>query len=229
VRLDEALSSNQNHSGDIFHGSLDQPVVLDDQTVIPAHADVTGRVVEAVAANRLTGQPSLSVEVTRLSYNGHTYNVTTDAFRRTGTSRGKRNVKTGAGGAALGAIIGAIAGGGKGAAIGAATGAGAGTAAGAATGSDDVKLDPESVVSFRLQAPITVTPARTAVRRASDNSDTPPPPQYLPQQDQADQQNQPYYQPDSNSRNQADSSDRPILHRHRQQNPDNQSNPPDQE
>ncbi|HKD90334.1 MAG TPA: BON domain-containing protein [Terriglobales bacterium] len=212
VRLDEALSSNQNHSGDVFHGSLDQPVVLNDQTVIPAHADVTGKVVEAVAANRLTGQPSLSIEVTRLSYNDHTYNVTTDAYRRTGTSRGKRNVKTGAGGAALGAIIGAIAGGGKGAAIGAATGAGAGTAAGAATGSDDVKVDSESVISFRLQAPVTVTAAKNAVRRASDNSE-PPPPQDYSQNDS----------PDSSS---SSSSDRPVLHR---QKPQGDQIPPDQQ
>ena len=211
VRLDESLSSNQNHSGDVFHGSLDQPVVLNDQTVIPAHADVTGKVVEAVAANRLTGQPSLSIEVTRLSYNDHTYNVTTDSYRRTGTSRGKRNVKTGAGGAALGAIIGAIAGGGKGAAIGAATGAGAGTAAGAATGSDDVKLDSESVVSFRLQAPVTVAAAKTAVRRASDNSDTPPPQDYSRNDS-----------PDSSS-----SSDRPVLHRQKPQG--DPSIPPDQQ
>src|SRR5205085_8732985 len=137
------------------------------------------------------------------SYNGHTYNVSSDTFRRTGTARGKRNVKTGAGGAAVGAIIGAIAGGGKGAAIGAATGAGAGTAAGAATGSDDVRLDSESVVSFRLQAPVTVMPARNTVRRASDNSDAPPP-QYQPQQDD---------QPNSYSNDQ-NSSDRPVLHRH---------------
>jgi len=209
VRLDESLSSNKNHSGDVFHGSLDQPVVLNDQTVIPAHADVTGKVVEAVAANRLTGQPSLSIEITRVSYNDHTYNVTTDAYRRTGTSRGKRNVKTGAGGAALGAIIGAIAGGGKGAAIGAATGAGAGTAAGAATGSDDVKLDSESVVSFRLQAPVTVTAAKTTVRRASENSE-PPPPQDYSQNDS----------PDSSS------SERPVLHRQKPQG--DQSIPPDQ-
>jgi len=216
VRLDESLSSNQNHTGDVFHGSLDQPVVLNDQTAIPAHADVIGKVVEAVAANRLTGQPSLSLQVTSIAYNGHTYNVSTDAFRRTGTSRGKRNVKTGAGGAALGAIIGAIAGGGKGAAIGAATGAGAGTAAGAATGSDDVKLDSESIVSFRLQAPITVAPARTAIRRASDNSGNPdvPPPQYQPQDYSRNDT------PDS-------SSDRPVLHRQKPQS--DQSIPPDQQ
>jgi outer membrane lipoprotein SlyB len=228
VRLDEALSSNKNHSGDVFHGSLDQPVVLNDQTVIPAHADVTGRVVEAVAANRLTGQPSLSVDVTRLSYNGHTYNVSTDSYRRTGTSRGKRNVKTGAGGAALGAIIGAVAGGGRGAAIGAATGAGAGTAAGAATGSDDERLDPESIVSFRLQAPVTVTPARNAVRRASENSDAPPP-QYQPQQDQYQprQDDEPNYRNDQNSSDQSASGDRPVLHRNRNQQPQDQA-PPDQ-
>ena len=218
VRLDESVSSNKNHSGDIFHGSLDQPVVLGDQTVIPAHADVTGRVSEAVGANRISGQPSLSLQLTQISYNGHTYGVNSDTFSRTGTARGKRNVKTGAGGAALGAIIGAIAGGGKGAAIGAATGAGAGTAAGAATGSDEVKLDSESIVSFRLQSPITVTPARTAVRRASDSSDAPPP-QYQPQSDY-----QPNYQNDDQN-----SSDRPVLHRnHGQQQPQDQFPPAQQ-
>lgn len=215
VRLDESLDSNHNHAGDVFHGSLDQPIVLNDETVIPAHADVTGKVVEAVAANRMTGQPSLSLEVTRLSYNGHTYNIATDSFRRTGTSRGKRNVKTGAGGAALGAVIGAIAGGGKGAAIGAATGAGAGTAAGAATGTDDVRLESESIVSFRLQSPVTVTPARNAIRRASDNNG--PPPEQSYQRDQA------YNRDQSNGRDQNDASDRPVLHRNpQQQNPPNQ-------
>jgi hypothetical protein len=216
VRLDEPVSSNKNHTGDTFHGSLDQPVVLGDQTVIPAHADVIGRVTEAVSANRISGQPSLSLQLTQISYNGHTYGINSDTFSRTGTARGKRNVKTGAGGAALGAIIGAIAGGGKGAAIGAATGAGAGTAAGAATGSDEVKLDSESIVSFRLQSPITVMPARTAVRRASDNSDAPPPP-YQPQQD-----DQPNYQNDQGSY------DRPVLHRNHQQQPQEQA-PPDQQ
>lgn len=206
VRLDESLSSNKNHQGDVFHGTLDQPVVLNDQTVIPAYAEVTGRVTEAVAANRLTGQPSLALEVTRLSYNGHSYNLSSDPFRRTGTSRGKRNVKTGAGGAALGAIIGAIAGGGKGAAIGAATGAGAGTAAGAATGSDDVRLDSESIVSFRLQAPVTVTPAKSTMRRAAGNPDGPPPP---PQNDDYRDNS-----PRDNSSN--DSTDRPVLQRHPQ-------------
>ena len=60
------------------------------------------------------------------------------------------------GGAGAGALIGALAGGGKGAAIGALVGGGAGTAGSAYTGNRDVTLPAESVVSFKLEAPLQV-------------------------------------------------------------------------
>jgi hypothetical protein len=168
VRLDEALNSNKNHTGDVFHGSLDQPVSIEDQIAIPAGAEVTGRVVDAKAANRLAGKPFLSLEITQISYNGHFYQVRTEPFTREGSSRGKRTATGAGGGAAIGAVIGAIAGGGRGAAIGAATGAGAGTGVSAATGQDDVKLPSETVLNFSLMSPVTVAPASKSSRYASD-------------------------------------------------------------
>src|SRR5205823_11781441 len=139
---------------------------VEHQTAIPSGVEVTGRVVETKAANRVVGQPFLSLELTQVSYNGHYYQVKTEPWKREGSSRGKRTAKTAGGGAAVGAIIGAIAGGGKGAAIGAATGAGAGGTAGAVTGQDDVKLESETVINFQLQSPVTVTPASKASRYA---------------------------------------------------------------
>ena len=60
----------------------------------------------------------------------------------------------------MGAIIGAIAGGGKGAAIGTVAGAGAGTGVSAATKGKQIKVQPEDVLQFRLQSPVTVVPSR---------------------------------------------------------------------
>jgi hypothetical protein len=58
----------------------------------------------------------------------------------------------------LGAIIGGIAGGGKGAAIGAAAGGGAGAGVQILTKGQQVKVPSETLLEFRLQQPVTVTP-----------------------------------------------------------------------
>jgi hypothetical protein len=60
-------------------------------------------------------------------------------------------------GAGVGAAIGAIAGGGKGAAIGAGAGGAAGTGTVLATRGDPAVLPSESLITFKLQAPVTVT------------------------------------------------------------------------
>jgi hypothetical protein len=71
----------------------------------------------------------------------------------------------------IGSIIGALAGGGKGAAIGAAAGAGVGGGVQAATKGQQIKLAPETVLNFVLQAPITVeqTPSPDANRQRLGN------------------------------------------------------------
>src|SRR5205814_8077039 len=156
VRLIETIDSNKNHTGDTFHGTLDSPIAVEGQTAIPAQADVTGRIVEAKGANRITGKPALTIELTELSYNGKSYRLSSDPFVREGTSRGKRTATTAGGGAALGAIIGAIAGGGKGAAIGAAAGAGAGAGIQVLRGGQTLKVPAETVLQFQLQKPLTL-------------------------------------------------------------------------
>ena len=62
------------------------------------------------------------------------------------------------GGAAVGALIGGLTGGGKGALIGAGVGAGAGTGVQAVTKGQQIHLPSESVLEFRLNAPVTVEP-----------------------------------------------------------------------
>jgi len=70
----------------------------------------------------------------------------------------------------VGAIIGAIIGGGRGAAIGSVIGAGAGTGAQAASKAAQVRLPAESMLSVRLQVPLTVAPSSTLQRTQSAGS-----------------------------------------------------------
>lgn len=159
VRTVEGMSSETSHENDVFHGTLNSDVTVDDKTVIPAGADVTGRVMEAHAATHYTGGASLALALEKISFNGKTYNVATDQWAKKGDTRGKNTAEKVGGGAAVGAILGGIFGGGKGAAIGATAGAGAGAGANTITKGQRVELRPESLVSFRLENPISVMPS----------------------------------------------------------------------
>jgi hypothetical protein len=127
--------------------------------VIPAGADISGRVASVTSAGHYSQAAELALELTRLSVNGKSYELHTDQYSREGTARSKNTAEKVGGGAVLGAIIGGLAGGGKGAAIGAGVGAGAGTATQAATHGKEVHLTSEQVLTFHLTSPLTVTPA----------------------------------------------------------------------
>lgn len=167
IRLVDPLSSETAKEDDIFRASLDTPIVVNDRVVIPAGAEVEGRVVAAKSAARFKGSSHLAVELTKISAGGRSYNISSTQWEKQGAGRGKRTAGTIGGGAALGAIIGGLAGGGKGAAIGAGAGAAAGTGVQAVTKGQKVELPSETRLEFRLQSPVTVvatsTPKRTPV------------------------------------------------------------------
>lgn len=174
VRTVEALSSETSHESDPWHGTLNSDIVVDDQTVIPAGAEVDGRVMEAHAATHYSGGASLVLGLEKISFNGKTYQIATNTWERKAATRGKNTVEKTAGGAAVGAILGGIFGGGKGAAIGSVAGAGAGAGANTITKGQRVDLRPETLVSFQLQNPISVMPSASTDRHGTvirpDNS-----------------------------------------------------------
>ena len=157
VRLIDALDSEKNQVGDSFRATLNAPVVIDDEVVVPQDADVQGRVVDVKSAGRYAGAASMALELTSVSFNGKTYNLTTNQWTRETKGRGKSTAGKVGGGAALGAIIGGIAGGGKGAAIGTIAGAGAGTGVATVGKGQQIHLGSEALLSFSLQNGITVT------------------------------------------------------------------------
>jgi hypothetical protein len=164
VRLIDTIDSATAQTGDTFHATLDAPVAVEGDVVIPAHYDVEGHVVNAQASGKFAGRALLTLQLDRIKVGDRYYNIQTDQFNQQTGSRGKNTAAKVGGGAIAGAILGGIFGGGKGAAIGSVAGAGAGGGVQAASKKPDIKLSSEKVLTFTLQAPVTVTPTTKPAR-----------------------------------------------------------------
>lgn len=172
VRLIDPISSATAQVGDKFRATLDSPLTVDGDVVVPAHYEVQGHVVGAQASGKFRGQALLTLQLDRIKVGGKSYSIQTDQFSQKTGSRGKNTAEKVGAGAAVGAILGGIFGGGKGAAIGSAAGAGAGGGVQAASKAPDIKLPSEKLLSFTLQAPVTLVPTSKPARAGQtlDNS-----------------------------------------------------------
>lgn len=156
IRLQSSLSSASSHSGDPFEAVLDEPILIQGQTIAPRGATVTGKVLDAKASGRLQDPGYLRLALTEISVKGKSIPVQTSSIFVKGGSHEKRNLTMIGGGAGAGALIGGLAGGGKGALIGTAVGAAGGTGAAYATGRKDVGFGTERRLTFRLTQPISL-------------------------------------------------------------------------
>jgi hypothetical protein len=154
--MEQTVSAKVNNVGDSFSGVLAQSVVVHGTTILRAGTPVTGTVTASKGQGKFKGAGDLAIAVTRVGK----YDVSTTAYEKTVSGKGKRTAVFAGGGGGAGALIGGLAGGGKGALIGGLLGAGGGTAAGAFTGNKDISVPAESVVTFHLAAPLTVTVER---------------------------------------------------------------------
>jgi hypothetical protein len=157
IRMIDGVDSKVNKSGEIFHASLDVPLVVGNEVVVPKGADVYVRLTDASSAGRMTGKSELHLELIKLEYQGRSYPLTSSTYSVSGASQGKSTAEKVGGGAALGAIIGALAGGGKGAAIGAGLGGGAGGVYQGMSKGKQVKIPSETKLDFQLDQPATIT------------------------------------------------------------------------
>jgi outer membrane biosynthesis protein TonB len=173
IRLVDPVDSETVQPGETFRATLDSPLSVDGEVVIPHGYDVQGHVVDVKSAGKFAGQSLLILQLDRISVGHKSYNIQTDQYKREGSSRGKNTAAKVGTGAAIGAIIGGIAGGGKGAAIGAAAGGGVGGGVQAATKGQQIKLPSETVLNFTLQSPLTVTPATGGPSPDRPKLDTP--------------------------------------------------------
>ena len=158
IRLVDSLDSETAQQGQTFHATLEAPLAVDGEVVIPAGYDVQGHVVEVQSAGKFEGKSLLALQLDRIQVGNKHYSISTTQYRREGSSRTKNTAEKVGAGAVIGAIIGGIAGGGKGAGIGAAAGGGIGGGVQATGKGQQIKLPSETVLTFSLQAPVTVTP-----------------------------------------------------------------------
>jgi len=154
VRMIDAVDSSVNRVGQTFGASIDEPVMINGQTMIPRGADVVVKLVDAKESGKLTGRSELTLDLVSVKVNGRPVDINTQTVSQQSSSRGERTAKVAGGTAAVGAIIGAIAGGGKGAAIGAAAGGAAGAGAEVVTAGQRVKIPSETRLTFVTDTPV---------------------------------------------------------------------------
>ena len=156
VEMIDGIDSAVNHTGEVFHASLDRPLMVDNNVVVPRGADVYVQLTDVSSAGRLRGKNELHLQLIKMDFEGRSYSLVSGTYEASGSSRGKDSGKKIGGGAVVGAILGAIAGGGKGAAIGATIGGGGGAIYQGAKGGKSLKIAPETKLDFQLESPLTV-------------------------------------------------------------------------
>lgn len=157
VRINQGLASNHNKSGDMFTATLTQPIIVNGVVVAQRGQTVAGLVNDV-------GKDKDGKHFIRLNLNsitaadGTQIPVQTNlTAMRGGTTPGAIQAGTVVGTTAAGAAIGGIAAWGTGAAIGAGAGALAGIAAVVATRNHPAVIYPETVMTFQITQPATVS------------------------------------------------------------------------
>ncbi|HKM47195.1 MAG TPA: hypothetical protein VJX69_06385 [Terriglobales bacterium] len=101
VRLERALSSASWHAGDTFKATVDEPVVIDGQTLLARGTPATGRVLEAKPSATSLGRSSepgyLRIVLVSLNVGGRPVMIETSSIFAKGGSRDERNSPTGSG------------------------------------------------------------------------------------------------------------------------------------
>mgnify|MGYP000498294775 CR=1 FL=1 len=157
VRTVGAVSTKTSSVGEKFEATLAEPLIADGYVIAPKGARVEGVVTSSDPGGRVKGVATISVGLRSIVMaDGRLLEIKTGSVSREAKeSKGKDAMKVGIA-SGVGAAIGAIAGGGKGAAIGAGAGAAGGTGVVLATRGDPAVIPAESVLSFKLTAPVTV-------------------------------------------------------------------------
>jgi len=90
VRLTRPLSSVSAHAGDGFEGEIDEPIVVDQQTLLPRGAKVSGRVVDAKSGDGPRSPGYLRVTLVSVNAAGRTILIDTSSIFAKATPRNDR-------------------------------------------------------------------------------------------------------------------------------------------
>ena len=152
IQTAATIDSKAAQEGQSFPATIAENVVSSTGEILIAKGS------DASLTIRKAGGNDLLLDLQSVTVAGKTYAVNSgdlnETNRRAGIGKNSRTAKMVGGGAVVGTIIGAIAGHGKGAAVGAVTGAAAGGAAQVLTKGKEIRVPAESILTFRLNAPL---------------------------------------------------------------------------
>ena len=158
VRTAQWLSSDRNHTGDLFNAELTQPVIVDGWVVARPGQTVIGRVGVAEKAKSGGGNSRLGVELSQLVLvDGQQLPVRTQLMQSTGRSNVGQAAGVGVATTITGAAIGGAVHGGEGAGIGAGIGAMAGLIGVLLTPGKPTVIPAEAQLNFQLVSPVTIS------------------------------------------------------------------------
>lgn len=158
LRTSETLDNKRAKDGTPVQFTVIRDVAVGGVLAIPRGATVHGVVTESKKAGDLGGSAELALRLTSLDLGGHSYDLASDQFKVKSPNKAGQTVGSAVGGGILGTIIGCAVGRGAGCAIGAGAGIAAGTAASAASPGPRAWIPAEALVTFHLNAPVTVDP-----------------------------------------------------------------------
>ncbi len=138
-----------------------RPIVVDGLVVAQRGEMIAGRVAEAQKAGRVSGTSKLGLELTDLTLvDGQQIRVKSQLINYQGPTSNGRDAQAVGTTTAVGAAVGAVADGGVGAGIGAGAGAAAGLIGVLLTRGHATQIYPESVLTFRVEAPAIISTVR---------------------------------------------------------------------
>ncbi|MEQ1885543.1 MAG: hypothetical protein ABL967_10815 [Bryobacteraceae bacterium] len=161
IRVNQPIASDRNQVGDAFTAQLVKPIVVDGIVVADRGQTIAGRVAEVVKGGRIKGTSRLGIELTELSLvDGQQIPLRSQLIGHEGPGSVGRDATAIGTTTGLGAIVGAAAAGGQGAAMGAGAGAAASVIGVLLTRGHPTIIYPESVLTFRIEQPITINTSR---------------------------------------------------------------------
>jgi hypothetical protein len=95
VRLQSGLSSGWSHAGDVFHALIDEPVVVDGQTMVPRGTMAAGQVLEAKPSGSALDPGYLRIVLVSLKVGGREVTIETSSIFAKGGLREERNQAAG--------------------------------------------------------------------------------------------------------------------------------------
>jgi hypothetical protein len=155
VRLIDAIDVDRTAAGEMFRASLDDPIIVNGQVVVPRGAPAMIEAAKVEQSGKMSGSDKITLKLNTITVKNREYQVVASYAEQKGSGEGKKTTRKIVGGAGLGALIGGIAGGGKGAGIGALSGAALGTAI-SASGEEHLQVPSETRLQFELRAAVNV-------------------------------------------------------------------------